>query len=102
MAGHDDPAGSDFHLDKRIPVVLIGAMVVQVMIFGFGAGVLLERFNARFERGEVRLTIIETRLDAMSGLPTDIAVIKAQITSINDTLDRIEDDLTAERQRRKP
>lgn len=88
---------SKWHVDKTVPIALIGAMAVQVAGFLFGAGILVERNNARFEKNETRLTILEGKMDGLAQVPTDVAVIKSEVANITDTLDRIEDELGAAR-----
>lgn len=65
----DDPAGRQWHLDKRVPLALIITMVMQTVIFGFWLGQMsnsvatLQDQVRTMTSYQERLTRVETRVD---------------------------------------
>ncbi len=68
-----------WHLDKRIPLALIGAILAQTAI----AAAWVSSTNER-------ITALEQWRTDNKEVAADIAVIKSQITDIKDTLERID------------
>jgi len=68
-----------WHLDKRVPLALIGAILLQTFTIGFWVSSINER-----------VTALESFRSDSKDVAADIAVIKSQIIDIKDTLDRID------------
>ena len=85
MTGSREP----WHLHKRVPLALISTIVVQSLLFAVAGAVAVTRFDAR-------LMAVEQYQADNKGAAADLAVLKSQITDIQDSLKRIE------RNRRRP
>lgn len=77
----DVPQWSEaWHLDKRIPLALIGAILVQTGAAFWWASSINER-----------VATLESWRQDTKGIAADIAVIKSQVGEMSDALTRIED-----------
>jgi len=74
-----DPASENWHLDKRIPVALIIALLMQ-----FGLGVW---WIASIEG---RVTSLEEKAIVVTTVPIDISGMKEQLRGIEKSLERVE------------
>lgn len=83
-----DPATGTWHLDKRINVAMVFAIVLQSFAVGVWVSSIAERVAA-----------LERWKDDSKEMAADIAVVKNQITDIKKTLERIDDRLTDNRRR---
>lgn len=84
-----DPAGVNFHIDKRIPVALIFAIGVQT-----AAGVWwAASISAAQEQAVIDAARLETRVTRIEGLRDDLSArvirIEEKVSGQNDTLQRI-------------
>lgn len=68
-----------WHVDKRIPLALIGAILIQTGSAFWWASSINER-----------VTSLESWHQDSKGLAADIAVVKSQISDLKDILRRIE------------
>lgn len=65
----DDPAGRQWHLDKRVPLALIITLATQTVIFGFWLGQMSNSVATLQDQVRLlgsyqeRLTRVETRVD---------------------------------------
>jgi hypothetical protein len=70
MTTHD-PATSAWHLDKRVNLSIIIALVFQAAVFSFWVGVLSQRVDshdiwiAANIRSDARLSVVEAQINAM-------------------------------------
>lgn len=78
-----------WHLDKRVPLALIGTIVFQTLLIVMAGTALAVRFDARLEA-------VETYQSDNKSTALDLAVLKSQITDIRDSLKRIEREITDE------
>ena len=74
-----DPASESWHLDKRIPVALILALLAQ-----FGGGVWW------ISSIESRVTFLEKQAIIVNTVPIDISGMKEQLRGIEKSLERVE------------
>lgn len=79
-------AREPWHLDKRVPVVIVGAILAQTFGFGWWAATV----SQRQETNTARITALETAVADSRDLATDIAVIKNNVETIKDSLRRLE------------
>jgi len=83
-----------WHLDKRVPISLIGAILVQTAAFGW----LLASMNAKIDDTHRRTEILEARADERSRVvnqnTTSIAVINESLRNMESSLRRIESAVT--------
>ena len=82
----EDPANGPWHLDKRVPVALILALVVQTFGLGWWAASI-----------SWRVTSLERWKDDSKEVAADIAVVKSQISDIKATVQRIDDKLNEDK-----
>lgn len=68
-----------WHLDKRIPLALIGAILVQTGAAFWWASSINERVAS-----------LESWRQDSKGIAADIAVIKSQVGSMKESLDRLQ------------
>lgn len=74
-----------WHLDKKVPITLIGAIVAQSFVFGWYAATQSARTDAHTQRIEAiehrmdgmapqaeRIIRVETKVDGMAGTLTEI------------------------------
>lgn len=93
MEGQDvsdaDPAGGNFHIDKRVPVALIVTMLVQTAGIVWWAATL----QAAQAQALVDNQRIESRVERMETLRDDLSVrvirIEEKLVGQTDTLQRI-------------
>lgn len=76
----DDPATASWHLDKRVPLALILAIVVQTLVAAYGYGALVQRVDA-LEHGVTGRAEDHERL----------VRIEATVAGIDRRLERMED-----------
>lgn len=79
MTFSDYPATGPWHLDKRIPLALIGAILVQTGAAFWWASSINER-----------VTSLESWRQDSKGIAADIAVIKSQVADMKEILNRID------------
>ncbi len=85
----NDPATGPWHLDKRVPVALILAIVAQTFGWGWWAASISER-----------VTALELWRSDSKDAAARLAVLESQIADIKDILRRIETQLASERHER--
>ena len=73
----------DWHLDKRVPITIIGALLLQT--FGFVA--IGSAWKAEVES---RLTAVEKQVDERKNQGERIIVVEEQLRFIKESLTRIE------------
>lgn len=73
----------DWHLDKRVPITIIGALLLQT--FGFVA--IGSAWKAEVES---RLTAVEKQVDERKNQGDRILVVEEQLHFIKESLSRIE------------
>lgn len=73
----------DWHLDKRVPITIIGALLLQT--FGFVA--IGSAWKAEVES---RLTAVEKQVDERKNQGDRILVVEEQLRFIKESLTRIE------------
>lgn len=77
-SGNDDPAGRSWHLDKRLPVALIVALLAQAASSLWWASGFSARTETRLEAAERRLSVSEDvsrkLADAHQQLATQVAI----------------------------
>lgn len=83
---HDPAASGPWHVDKRIPVALIGSLLVGLILQTLTVGVWAGTVQQRLEQ-------LEQMSDKDRKLASDMGVVKEQIIQINKTLDRLVDRL---------
>lgn len=91
MPGYNNDPGSErWHLDKRVNVSIIGALLLQAAIFGTWVGGI----DAVVEEHERRLSGLERvddqRSDEMRKIEGRLSTLEANSTAQLDTLRRIE------------
>lgn len=74
-----DPASGAWHWDKRIPVAIVGAILIQTFGMGYWAANLSSRITTLEEAGRIS-----------SGQDARIVRVETQVQSIQRTLDRID------------
>lgn len=88
-ASATDPLDS-WHLDKRIPIALIGAVVIQTLGVGWWAATM----QARQEAHEKRIIVLEAadakQVESAGRVAENLATIKALQEAMRGQLDRIE------------
>ena len=74
-----EPVDGNWHLDKRIPIALIGAILAQAAGFGYWAASI----SARVDSTERRVVVLESHEDegrkSDQLIARDLGEIKAQI-----------------------
>ena len=94
MAPKEDTSMAGWHLDKRVPIAIIGALIIQTMIAVFVGGTIVARFDERLTALERdRVTLAEDRsADRRAGAQRDLNIntLQAQyggiITKLNDVV----------------
>lgn len=85
MTDHDH-----WHLDKRVPISLIAAILLQTAAFGW----MLATINSKVDSTAQRTAILEARAQerfvVINQNVTSIAVINESLRNVEATLDRIE------------
>jgi len=74
-----NPLNEPWHLDKQIPLALLGAILIQTGAAFWWASSISER-----------VAMLETWRNDTKGLTADLAVVKSQIGDIKGMLSRIE------------
>lgn len=74
----DDPAATSWHLDKRVPLVLIGAIIAQT----FGLGWWASSISSRVDQ-------IELRMAEQGDLKGRIVTMETHLIYIRQSLDEI-------------
>ena len=74
-----------WHLDKRIPLALIGAILIQTGSAFWWASSINERVAS-----------LESWRQDSKNIAADIAVVKSQITDVKGVLDRIDEQISQE------
>ena len=94
-------ANGDWHLDKRVPISLIMAIVIQTATFVWLISAMDTRLNSNIARTErleqqtmARLAAQELRIDQNS---TGVAVINENLKYMRESLERIERALDADK-----
>lgn len=94
-------ANGDWHLDKRVPISLIMAIIIQTATFVWLISAMDTRLNSNIARTErleqqtmTRLAAQELRIDQNS---TNVAVINENLKYMRESLERIERALDAEK-----
>jgi len=75
MAYEDDPAAGGWHLDKRVPVAILGALLVQTFAVGWFVAQLsadVEENRHRIERLEVRQDVVRQAIPRIEQILQDI------------------------------
>lgn len=84
-ASNGDPASGAWHLDKRVPLALIVAIMVQTLSFGVWSGVQSNRLsNVEARQNQMMQQLIDERVDAR------LAVVENRTGAIDDRLARME------------
>lgn len=78
----DDPATKSWQLDKRIPLALIVAILIQTLGFAYWTGTLSQRVTS----------LEATRMSQMDS-PGRIIRLETQVDGIKSTLQRVESKL---------
>lgn len=89
-----------WHLDKRVPISLILAILLQTAAFVWMIAQLDEKLETTVKRTDAIEMQIENRRDKTETNTTAIAVINTNLTNMSATLDRI--DRRLERQELAP
>ena len=92
-------SNGDWHLDKRVPISLIMAIIIQTATFVWLISAMDTRLNSNIARTErleqqtiARLTAQEMRIDQNA---TGVAVINENLKYMRESLERIERALDA-------
>jgi Tfp pilus assembly protein PilO len=83
-----DPATGPWHLDKRVPVALLLAIVIQTFGVGWWAASISERVSS-----------LESTRTEDKGTGSRLAVLESQMNDIKSSLQRIESQLSPAQQR---
>lgn len=86
MSQTPDPANGAWHLDKRIPLALIGAILMQTAAFGYWVGQISIRLDGTVELNnaqEQRLAAVESAANAQA---VNAATTSAQLTAVRESL----------------
>lgn len=86
MTQTPDPANGAWHLDKRIPLALLGAILLQTATFGFWVGQISNRLDFALEtnqRQDVKLDAQETTVNTLT---VGAATAAAQLSAVRESL----------------
>jgi hypothetical protein len=82
--------GTSWHLDKRVPVAIIVAMVIQVGAFGFWVGSIANEVENNTEW-----------IRSRQSLDARMAVLEEQVKDIKEILRRIEARVTRDQEQQR-
>jgi hypothetical protein len=71
-----------WHLDKRVPLALIGVILLQTLALGWWAATITARVQMLESQQVTQHTRLESVRDVASDLSTDIAVIDERTTRL--------------------
>lgn len=75
----EDPAGREWHLDKRVPLALIVTIVLQTVVWGYWAGVTSNSIET-----------LQDQVRVLSSYQERLARVETRVDNANDTLTRID------------
>lgn len=81
-----DPAVGAWHLDKRIPLAMIGAILMQTAAFGFWIGQISNRLDAALETNRQQDVRIEEQRNAVNSMAVSAATTAAQLNAVRESL----------------
>lgn len=79
MTGSDDPAGGQWHLDKRVPIAMIVTIALQTVGFGYWAG-----------RTQTAIDTLQDQVRILNTTTERLARVETRVDNANETLARIE------------
>lgn len=84
--GLPDPANGAWHLDKRIPLAMIGAILMQTAAFGFWIGQISNRLDAALETNRQQDVRIEEQRNAVNSQAISAATTAAKLDAVRESL----------------
>lgn len=75
-----------WHLDKKVPITLIGAMLIQVMAFVWWASAYTASNDAMNNRQNDDIRDLKVSTSALNDMKADVAVIKSSVADIKDAI----------------
>lgn len=84
--GLPDPANGAWHLDKRIPLAMIGAILMQTTAFGFWIGQISNRLDSALETNRQQDVRIEEQRIAVNSQAISAATTAAQLNAVRESL----------------
>lgn len=84
--GLPDPANGAWHLDKRIPLAMIGAIIMQTAAFGFWIGQISNRLDSALETNRQQDLRIEEQRAAVNSQAITAATTAAQLNAMRESL----------------
>lgn len=86
MSQIPDPANGAWHLDKRIPLAMIGAILMQTATFGFWIGQISNRLEAALETNRRQDVRLEAQENAVNNQAVSAATTTAQLSAVRESL----------------
>lgn len=81
-----DPANGAWHLDKRIPLAMIGAILIQTAAFGFWIGQLSYSLDSAIETNRRQDARLEAQEAAVNTQAVTAATTAAQLNAVRESL----------------
>ncbi len=78
-----------WHLDKKVPISLIGTIFVQTLVFVWWAASYTASNDARNSRQDDDIREIKVSNASVSDMKSDVAVIKSNMVDIKAKLDKL-------------
>ena len=86
MSQIPDPANGAWHLDKRIPLAMIGAILMQTAAFGFWIGQISHRLDSALETNRRQDARLEAQEIAVNSQAVSAATTAAQLSAVRESL----------------
>lgn len=86
MSHIPDPANGAWHLDKRIPLAMIGAILMQTAAFGFWIGQISHRLDSALETNRRQDTRLDAQETAVNTQAVSAATTAAQLNAVRESL----------------
>lgn len=85
MSQTPDPANGAWHLDKRIPLAMIGAILLQTAAFGFWVGKISNRLDYALETNQKQDARIDAQENIVNTLAVNAATAAAQLGAVRES-----------------
>lgn len=81
-----DPANGAWHLDKRIPLAMLGAILMQTAAFGFWIGQISNRLDSALETNRQQDARLEAQEKTVNSQAVMAATTAAQLNAVRESL----------------